>query len=98
MSLFKQWIAGALVVLMVAVSAATFAAEPALDATPIVNINTAGAEELSEALTGIGISRAQAIVESRERMGPFQSAEDLARVKGVGQATVERNRDRIRLR
>lgn len=71
-------------------------AEPAIEATPIVNINQAGAEELAEALTGIGLARAQAIVADREQNGAYQSADELARVRGIGANTVERNRARIR--
>ncbi|MCK0538702.1 ComEA family DNA-binding protein [Alcanivorax quisquiliarum] len=71
-------------------------AEPAIDAIPIVNINQAGAEELAEALTGIGLARAQAIVADREQNGAYQSADELARVRGIGANTIERNRARIR--
>ena len=57
-----------------------------------VNVNTADAETLSAELNGVGISRAMAIVEYREKNGPFKSAEDLARVTGIGQRTIELNR------
>ena len=98
MNMLKQWLVGACLVMGIALSAAALASEPALDAVPVVNINSASAEELAEALSGVGLSRAQAIVESRNQQGAFKSAEDLARVKGVGAATVEKNRDRIRLK
>ena len=62
-----------------------------------VNINTAGAEELAAQLSGIGSTRAEAIVRYREQFGPFESAEELAEVSGIGMLTVERNRERIRL-
>ncbi len=71
-------------------------AEPAIEAIPVVNINQAGAEELAEALTGIGLARAQAIVADREQNGAYQSADELARVRGIGASTIERNRARIR--
>jgi len=73
------------------------ATESLSDAVPVVNINTASPDELSEALNGVGVTKAQAIVEYREQHGRFESAEDLARVRGIGQATVDKNRDRIRL-
>ena len=84
------------------VAAAPQAAEPSgsqapTNVAPLVNINQASAEELAEALQGVGESRARAIVESRQVQGPFRSVEALSRVKGVGEATVERNRQRIRL-
>ena len=54
-----------------------------------VNINTASADAL-QALPGIGPSLAAAIVESRERVGPFAHVEDLDRVSGIGPAKLER--------
>ena len=62
-----------------------------------VNINEADAATLADVLQGIGQSRAQAIVEYREQNGPFDDLEELKEVKGVGDATVELNRDRILL-
>lgn len=60
-----------------------------------VNINTADAEALAAALSGVGQARAHAIVEHREANGPFASAEELSQVSGIGSATVEANLDRI---
>jgi len=57
-----------------------------------VNINNADAQTLSEGLTGIGLTRAQDIVRYREMFGPFASIEELQEVKGVGPATIEKNR------
>lgn len=54
-----------------------------------VNINTATAQELAS-LNGIGPAKAQAIVEYREKNGPFKSVNDLAKVKGLGAKTVEK--------
>jgi competence protein ComEA len=70
------------------------------DAAPVpvtVNINSADAATLAEALSGVGSSRAEAIVRYREMYGPFESIEELAEVSGVGSATLERNRGRITL-
>lgn len=61
-----------------------------------VNINTANAETLAQ-LPGIGATKAQAIVDDRNANGPFESAEDLDRVSGIGKATVEGLRERIEL-
>lgn len=60
-----------------------------------VNINTADAETLAAELNGIGLSKAQAIVQYRTTNGPFQSAEELVEVKGIGARTVEMNQDNI---
>jgi competence protein ComEA len=62
-----------------------------------VNINTADAKTIAKELKGIGLSRAQAIVAHREKNGPFKSADDLARVKGVGMKVVEQNRANIKV-
>jgi competence protein ComEA len=62
-----------------------------------VNINTADAETLSAELNGVGLTKAQAIVQYRQTNGPFQSAAELAEVKGIGARTVEINRDNIQL-
>ncbi|MGF1753911.1 ComEA family DNA-binding protein [Vibrio makurazakiensis] len=62
-----------------------------------VNINTAPAEELAMLLLGVGQKKAVSIVEYRESNGGFSHADELANVKGIGDATVEKNRDRIKL-
>lgn len=61
----------------------------------LVDINTASAAELAQALDGVGRSRADAIVEHREKFGPFKSVDELRYVSGIGAATVERNRARM---
>lgn len=52
-----------------------------------VNVNTATASQL-QSLPGIGPSKAAAILEDRAANGPFSSCSDLARVNGIGPATV----------
>ena len=69
-------------------------AEQTLDS---VNINTADAATLASVLDGVGLKKAEAIVAHREEHGRFDSPEDLARVKGIGEATVRRNADKIRI-
>lgn len=60
-----------------------------------VDINTASAEALAEAMHGVGLKRAHAIVLYRERHGAFASVDDLVQVRGIGEKTVEKNRDRL---
>ena len=60
-----------------------------------VNVNEADAASIANTLVGIGISRAQAIVDYRDQYGRFYSAQELTSVKGVGQSTVEKNLSRI---
>jgi len=62
-----------------------------------VNINKASAEEISDVMTGIGIKKATVIVEHRDKMGEFKSLEDLLRVKGIGPATLKKNRHKLKL-
>ncbi len=62
-----------------------------------ININTANAEQISTSMTGIGESKAKAIVEYRKTHGKFKSIQDLENVDGIGMKTVERNKDKIML-
>jgi competence protein ComEA len=62
-----------------------------------VNINSADAATLARELKGIGLKRAQAIVDYRSKNGPFKSADELALVKGIGRGAIEGNRADIRL-
>lgn len=64
-------------------------------ANEVVNINTADAQTLSRVLVNVGPAKAQAIIDYREQNGPFKSVEELANVRGIGLATVERNIDRM---
>lgn len=59
-----------------------------------ININTADAKELMK-LSGVGETRAQAIIAYREKNGPFASIEDLKRVAGIGEKTFEKLKRRI---
>ena len=62
-----------------------------------VDINTADAETISAELKGVGLTKAKAIVEYRQKHGPFKSPGDLSLVKGIGERTVEINRANIRV-
>lgn len=75
-----------------------FAAEPpvAPDAPKQqVDVNSADAATLALALDGVGTEKAKEIVAHREKNGDFKSVDELMAVKGIGKATIERNRDRI---
>lgn len=60
-----------------------------------VNINTADAKTISDSLSGIGIKKAEAIVKYRTEKGLFKTAEDLTHVKGIGEKTIEKNKNDI---
>lgn len=59
-----------------------------------VNINTASLEELTT-LTGIGETRARAIIEYRQQAGGFSSKEELKNVSGIGETTYGKLSDQI---
>lgn len=62
----------------------------------MVNLNTATETELMT-LTGVGPSKAAAIIEYREK-SPFQSIEDLKNVSGIGDKTFEKLQDSITIK
>lgn len=63
----------------------------------VVNINDANAEQLDQLLVGVGPDKAENIIQYRIKYGKFVSADDLAKVKGIGVSTVDKNRNRIKL-
>ena len=62
-----------------------------------VNVNSASAEEIAEALKGVGLSKAEAIVTYRNTHGEFKHIDELVNVKGIGARTVDINREYILL-
>ena len=86
----------AMVAVLLAFSAVGLAVEAQPDSTQqiqLLDINSADA--IAAALDGVGLTKAQEIVAYREMFGNFHSVEELADVKGIGPATVEKNRQRI---
>jgi competence protein ComEA len=69
-------------------STAVFALEP-------IDINTADAQSLARHIQGVGQAKAEAIVSYRKKNGHFTVIDDLAKVKGIGLQTVNKNRDRL---
>ncbi|MDM8568497.1 helix-hairpin-helix domain-containing protein [Thiotrichales bacterium HSG1] len=59
-----------------------------------IDINTADAVTL-EKLWGVGPQKSAAIVEFRDENGMFESIDDLKKVKGIGQKTIDENQDKI---
>jgi len=59
-----------------------------------VNLNTATEAELA-GLDGVGEAKAAAIIKHREDNGPFESVDDFTQVTGVGDSTLEKNRDNL---
>ena len=81
------------VLLALVLSLASFAA---LAGAP-VNVNTADAPAIADAMKGVGLKKAEAIVTYRKEHGAFKSLDQLAAVKGIGLKTVEKNREAITL-
>ena len=67
------------------------AAGEAAPASDLVNINTASAEELRRRLFRVGPALAARIVAAR----PFQSVEEITRVRGIGPRILEHNRAKM---
>jgi len=61
-----------------------------------VNINTADAQSISQSLNGIGLKKAQAIVAWRTEHGNFTELSSIEQIKGIGQKTVEKNKEYIK--
>lgn len=61
-----------------------------------VDVNTADAKTLARELKGVGAAKAEAIVSYREKNGPFKSADDLAKVKGIGKKLVDQNKPNLK--
>lgn len=59
-----------------------------------VNINTATAQQL-EAVKGLGPVKAKAIVDYRAKNGPFKTVDDLKKVSGIGDKTLEKLRKEL---
>lgn len=74
--------------------ALTLLSAPLLAGEP-VNVNTADAETIARSLDGVGMAKAQAIVEYRETNGPFKHRDELVNVKGIGLRTVDLNQEYI---
>ena len=59
-----------------------------------ININTADETQLTT-LTGIGATRAQAIIAYRQEHGPFAAIEDIMNVQGIKEGTFAKIKDEI---
>ena len=59
-------------------------------ATPL-NINQATADQFAAVMTGVGMAKAEAIVNYRDTNGDFLTVEDLIKVRGIGPALLAKN-------
>ena len=84
---FVSWIAALALALMASSSSAVTEQAP-------IDLNTASVTQLNE-LSGIGGSKAQAIVDYREKNGPFETVDDLLNVKGIGDKLLAKLRPQL---
>ncbi|QXH48322.1 helix-hairpin-helix domain-containing protein [Pseudomonas xanthosomatis] len=66
--------------------------------TATLDLNSADAGTLQRELNGIGKAKAEAIVAYRDANGPFTSVDELLEIKGIGNALLERNRDKLMIK
>jgi len=63
-----------------------------------VDLNAADAATLAKELDGVGLARAKAIVEYRERNGKFRSVDEVLNVKGIGPQVLQQNKANLQIR
>ena len=60
----------------------------------VININIANLEQLMK-ISGVGKTKAEAIISYREKNGDFKKKEDITKVRGIGKATFDKIKDKI---
>ena len=60
----------------------------------VININTANKEQLMK-ISGVGKTKAEAIISYRDKNGDFKKKEDITKVRGIGKSTFEKIKDKI---
>jgi competence protein ComEA len=98
--MFKQFTAALAIAISLIISSPVFAEDTTTTQENVilyVDINTASAEKMADLLKGVGLKKAQAIVDYRTEYGAFSAPEDLLNVSGIGPSTLEKNRLIIRI-
>ena len=88
MSIIKSAVPAVLAALMLGSSIVVYA-------TDLLDLNKATAAQLAESLNGIGMAKAEDIVAYRAEHGPFTTVDDLLLVRGIGEATLQKNRELV---
>lgn len=86
----RMWIMTSLLIVALMITAKS----PVAGEEKLLNINTASVAELT-ALKGIGAAKAKAVVEHREKRGPFKSVDSLTDVPGIGPKLLETIRPQV---
>lgn len=104
---FVSLLAAVAMTLSLGASAAPSAVSPSSSASATIvaeqpvaeklNLNSADAATLQRELSGIGKTKAQAIVDYRDRHGDFASVDELLEVDGIGKTLFDRNRDKLKV-
>lgn len=67
---------------------------PVAVATGVINLNSATAPQLAD-LPGIGAKTAELIVQYRVKNGPFKKIEELMNIRGIGEKSFLRIKNRL---
>ncbi len=67
---------------------------PASASTDVINLNSATASQIAD-LPGIGVKTAELIVQYRVKNGPFKKIEEVMNIRGIGEKSFLRIKDRI---
>jgi competence protein ComEA len=67
---------------------------PAPASTEVINLNSATASQIAD-LPGIGVKTAELVVQYRLKNGPFKKIEEVMNIRGIGEKSFLRIRDRI---
>lgn len=87
----KQWKMGLAILVLGTLISSAYAVEksatstvnkPTTNTTAMVNVNTATLSQLTT-VKGLGLKKAQAILDYRQQSGPFKKLEDLTQVPGI---------------
>jgi len=91
----STWGRGLLALLLLLALAGIASAKKKPPAHPI-NLNTATFKQLQE-LPGVGPTTANAIIQFRDKSGPFKRPEDLLAIHGISQAKFEKMRPYVKV-
>lgn len=87
-----------LLIILTAPISTVWADETSITATAqTININTADAEQIAATLNGIGLKKAERIVQWRKQHGDFTNINQLTNIKGVGEKIMAKNSGLISL-
>ena len=87
---------GVALLALIVLTAGTVVPLSAAEKADPIDLNRATAQDLTQ-LPGVGEAIAKRIVDFREQHGPFKRVEDLMKVKGIGEKSLEKIRPYVRV-